>query len=161
MVVVKASLRDRVALKSSRVTLPLIFLLTCLSPVSSSVANAQEAVTRDVLASWNDGEARPAILNFVDRVIRTNSPDFVPVEDRIAVFDNDGTLWVEQPNYTQGFFLLDRISALAPTHPEWKTQEPFASVLKGDMKSALSGGEKTIEELLMATHAGMTTEDFE
>jgi hypothetical protein len=81
--------------------------------------------------------------------------------ERIAVFDNDGTLWAEQPMYFQAFFVFERVKALAPQHPEWKTQEPFASVLKGDMKAALAGGEHAADQLLMATHAGMTTEEFE
>ena len=89
------------------------------------------------------------------------SPDFVPPAERIAVFDNDGTLWAEQPMYFQLLFALDRVKALAPQHPEWKTQEPFASLLKGDVKGALAGGEPAIVEIIMATHAGMTTEEFD
>lgn len=85
----------------------------------------------------------------------------MPVAERIAVFDNDGTLWAEQPMYFQFFFALDRVKALAPEHPEWKDKEPFASVLKGDMKAVLSGGEKALLEIVTATHAGMTTEEFE
>jgi phosphoserine phosphatase len=111
--------------------------------------------------SWNDGAARQALVEFVARVTEQGSPDFVPLLERIAVFDNDGTLWVEQPMYVQGFFVLDRIKALAPQHPEWRETEPFASALKGDLTSVLAGGEAAIVELLMATHAGMTTEEFE
>ncbi|HMO63789.1 MAG TPA: HAD family hydrolase [Verrucomicrobiota bacterium] len=92
---------------------------------------------------------------------RPGSPDFVSPAERIAVFDNDGTLWAEQPMYFQAFFIFDRIQALAPQHPEWKEQEPFASVLRGDVKAALAGGEKALLEMAMATHAGMTTEEFE
>jgi phosphoglycolate phosphatase-like HAD superfamily hydrolase len=113
------------------------------------------------LPSWNDGPARTAIVAFVDRVTKKGSPDFVPAPERIAVFDNDGTLWSEQPMYVQASFVLDRVRALAPAHPEWKTQEPFASVLKGDPQAVLAGGEHALVELLMATHAGMTTEEFE
>lgn len=112
------------------------------------------------LASWNDGIAKGAILNFVAKVTTPDSPSFVPPSDRIAVFDNDGTLWVEQPLYVQAFFVFDRIQQLAPQHPEWQTQEPFASVLKGDFKAALSAGEPALVELVMATHAGMTTDEF-
>jgi phosphoglycolate phosphatase-like HAD superfamily hydrolase len=88
-------------------------------------------------------------------------PDFVPPAERIATFDNDGTLWAEQPVYFQLLFALDRVKALAPQHPEWKEKEPFASLLKGDLESALAGGERSILEIIMATHAGMTTEEFE
>ena len=101
------------------------------------------------------------VVSFVDEVTKPGSPDFVPPAERIAVFDNDGTLWAEQPMYFQAFFIFDRIQALAPQHPEWKEQEPFASVLRGDVKAALAGGEKALLEMAMATHAGMTTEEFE
>ncbi len=114
----------------------------------------------DPLASWNDGVAKRAIFDFVATVTTPNSPSFVPPSDRIAVFDNDGTLWVEQPLYVQAFFVFDRVRQLAPQHPEWQTQEPFASVLKGDLKAALGAGEAALVELVMATHAGMTTDEF-
>jgi len=113
------------------------------------------------LASWNDGAAKQSILDFVRRVTAQGSPDFVPVPERIAVFDNDGTLWCEQPLPTQLYFVLDRVKALAPQHPEWQTQEPFASVLKGDLRGVAAGGERAILEIVMATHAGMTTTEFE
>jgi hypothetical protein len=119
---------------------------------------AQELASPDPLPAWQNGTAKQAILSFVARVTQDEGADFVPLDDRIAVFDNDGTLWTEQPNYVQGFFLLDRIRTLAPQHPEWKEQEPFASVLQGDLQRALAGGTKAIESLLMATHAGMTTD---
>jgi phosphoserine phosphatase len=122
-----------------------------------SLANAQA----DPLPSWNDSASRRAIVEFVGKVTQEGSPNYVPVSERIATFDNDGTLWAEQPMYFQAFFIVDRIKALAQKHPEWKTQEPFASVLKGDMKSALAGGEKALLEMAMATHAGMSTEEFE
>lgn len=114
----------------------------------------------DPLVTWNDGAAKQAILDFVAKVTTPNSSTFVPPGDRIAVFDNDGTLWVEQPLYVQAFFVFDRVQQLAPQHPEWQTQEPFASVLKGDLKSAMAGGESALLELVMATHAGMTTDEF-
>jgi len=112
------------------------------------------------LPSWNDGPARQSILDFVRRVTTEGSPDFVPAPERIAVFDNDGTLWAEQPFAFQGLFAIDRVKALETQHPEWKVQEPFASLLKGDMKGGLAGGEHALIELVMATHAGMTTEEF-
>jgi phosphoserine phosphatase len=113
------------------------------------------------LASWNDGPAKQSFLDFVRRVTTEGSPDFVPVPERIATFDNDGTLWCEQPLPVQLYFALDRVKALAPQHPEWKTTEPFASLLKGDLKTALAGGERALLELATATHAGMTTVEFE
>ncbi len=113
------------------------------------------------LPSWNDTAPKKAIVAFVERVTKEGSPDFVPVPERIAVFDNDGTLWCEQPMPVQLFFALDRVKALAPQHPEWKTKEPFASFLKGDLKTALAGGEHALLEIIMATHAGMTTAEFE
>jgi len=115
----------------------------------------------DPLPSWNDGKAKQSIITFVEKVTKPGSPDFVPVPERIAVFDNDGTLWAEQPMYFQAFFVFDRIKALAPQHPEWKDKEPFASVLKGDVKSALTGGDHALMEMVMATHTGMTSEEFE
>jgi len=121
---------------------------------------AAAAGAADPLPSWNDGAAKKAIVEFVARVTTEGSPDFVPAAERIAVFDNDGTLWSEQPIYFQLAFTLDRIKALAPQHPEWKEKEPFASLLKGDLKGVLSGGEPAVFEILMAAHAGMTTEEF-
>jgi phosphoglycolate phosphatase-like HAD superfamily hydrolase len=115
----------------------------------------------DPLPSWNDVPSRTALVTFVEQVTRTGSPDFVPVAERIAVFDNDGTLWAEQPVYFQLAFALDRVKALAPQHPEWTAEEPFASLLTGDLKTALAGGEPAIARIIMATHAGTTTEEFE
>jgi phosphoserine phosphatase len=113
------------------------------------------------LASWNDGPAKQSILDFVRRVTTEGSPDFVPVPERIATFDNDGTLWCEQPLPVQAYFALDRVKAIAPQHPEWKTTEPFASLLKGDVKTALAGGDRALLDLAVATHTGMTTGEFE
>lgn len=115
----------------------------------------------DPLPSWNDGKAKQSIITFVERVTTQGSPDYVVPAERIATFDNDGTLWCEQPMYVQAFFALDRIKQMAPQHPEWKDKEPFASVLKGDMNSALAGGEHAVAALMAATHSGMTTEEFE
>jgi phosphoglycolate phosphatase-like HAD superfamily hydrolase len=130
--------------------------LVCALAFITSIARAADA-----LPSWNDGKAKQSIVTFVEKVTKEGSPDFVPVAERIATFDNDGCLWAEQPMYFQAFFVFDRIKALAPKHPEWKTKEPFASVLKGDVKSALAGGEHALLEMVMATHAGLTTEEFE
>ena len=115
----------------------------------------------DQLPSWNDGKTKQSIVAFVEKVTKAGWPDFVPVAERIATFDNDGTLWCEQPVPVQLYFALDRVKALAPQHPEWKTKEPFASLLKGDLKTALAGGDHAIMDLFMATHTGMTTVEFE
>src|SRR5262245_8663340 len=123
---------------------------TFLAAVTLTVAIARAG---DPLPSWNDTSPKKAIIQFVEKVTREGSPDFVPVPERIATFDNDGTLWSEQPMYFQLLFALDRVKALAPQHPEWQSQEPFASLLKGNVKDALMGGEPAIAKVLMATHA--------
>lgn len=114
----------------------------------------------DPLPSWNEGANKRSIISFVERTTKAGSPDYVVPAERIATFDNDGCLWSEQPIYFQLIFITEQIKALAPQHPKWKTTEPFASVLKGDMKQALSGGKKALMELAMATHANISTEDF-
>jgi phosphoglycolate phosphatase-like HAD superfamily hydrolase len=127
----------------------------------SCAANAPVApLVTDPLPSWNDGSARQSIITFVEHVTKPGSPDFVEPAERIATFDNDGTLWAEQPLYFQFLFAIDRVKALASGHPEWKGREPFASLLKGDIKAALGGGEKALVEILGVTHSGMTTEEF-
>jgi phosphoglycolate phosphatase-like HAD superfamily hydrolase len=113
------------------------------------------------LPSWNDGKARQSIIDFVTRVTEKGSPDFVPPAERIAVFDNDGTLWAERPMYFQLLFALERVKALAPEHPEWQDTEPFASLLEGNVEGAMADGMKSVVEIVMATHAGMTTAEFE
>jgi phosphoglycolate phosphatase-like HAD superfamily hydrolase len=124
--------------------------------LAASIANAA-----DVLPSWNEGASKRAVMDFVKAVTTKGGKDFVAPAQRIAVFDNDGTLWAEQPLYFQFLYAMDRVKALAPRHPEWKDKEPYASLLKGDMKAALAGGEHAILEIVHATHAGMTTEEFE
>lgn len=126
-------------------------LLFLLLPVS---AFAQE------LPSWNDGKSKQAIVDFIKKVTTQGGADYVAPEDRIAVFDNDGTLWTEQPFYFQLGFILDRVKALAPQHPEWKEKEPFKSILAGDLKGIAKSGERGLVELVMETHAGLTTDDF-
>ena len=118
------------------------------------------AASSDPLPSWNAGAAKQAIVAFVDRVTAEGGTDYVPPAERIAVFDNDGTLWSEQPFYFQLAFALDRVRALAREHPEWRDRQPFKGVLEGDMATVLAGGEKALVELIMATHAGMTTDEF-
>ncbi len=124
-------------------------------------ASAAASNGNDPLPSWNDGAAKTAIVDFVDRVTDKSSPDYVPPQARIATFDNDGTLWAEQPLYFQLTFALDRVRTLAPKHPEWKEKEPLKSVLAGDLAGVLAGGETALLQLVMATHAGMTTDQFE
>ena len=119
------------------------------------------AAPTDPLASWNDRPTKQAIVSFVEKTTTPGSPQFIAQSERIAVFDNDGTLWAEQPLYFQLLFAVDRVKALAPQHPEWKTEEPFAALLKGDMNAALAGGEPAIVKIMMASHAGMTTTEFE
>jgi hypothetical protein len=134
-----------------------VFAIGLLYLLTAAPLLAAEAV----LPSWNEGTARQSIIDFVDAVTTAGGRDFVPEAERIAVFDNDGTLWAEQPLYFQALFAMDRIRALASGHPEWQTTEPYAAVLKGDTKAALAGGEHALLELVMATHAGMTTDAFE
>ncbi|MBA5800713.1 HAD family hydrolase [Rhizobium changzhiense] len=114
----------------------------------------------DPLPSWNDTAPKAAIVAFVEKVTKESSPEFVPAPERIAVFDNDGTLWAEHPMYVQLAFALDRVKALAPEHPEWKDTQPFKAVLEGDMKTLAAAGQKGLLELIMGTHAGMTTDEF-
>ncbi len=128
------------------------FLLVLVLPALARAA--------DPLASWNDTATKRAIVEFVERVTREGSPDFVAPEDRIAVFDNDGTLWSEQPVYFQLAFAMDRVKQLAPRHPEWKTRQPFQAVLEGDREALAAAGERGLLELVMATHAGITTDEF-
>jgi len=124
-------------------------------------SSAAWAVTRDPLPSWKPGDARQAIMGFVAKITREGSPDYVSPAERVAVFDNDGTLWAEQPMYVQLAFTLDRIRQLASQHPEWRTTQPYQAALAGDFKTLAAGGAKSVLELLMATHAGMTTDAFE
>lgn len=121
---------------------------------------AGAAAQSDPLPSWNDSASKRAIVAFVDSATKQGSPDYIPPEERIATFDNDGTLWSEQPAYFQMFYLIDQVKKMAPEHPEWKSREPFASVLKGDMKSVAASGEKGLLGMLAATHSGMTSEQF-
>ena len=136
-------------------------LVALLAP-RTGVARPSAGETRgDPLPSWNDGGAKKAITEFVTRITAEGGRDFVKPAERIAVFDNDGTLWAEQPMYFQLAFAIDRVKAMAAAHPEWRDKEPFGSILAGDLKKALAGGEKAAFELLAATHTGMTTDEFE
>jgi phosphoglycolate phosphatase-like HAD superfamily hydrolase len=125
-----------------------------------AIASGFRANAADPLPSWNDVQSKQAIVAFVEKVTKEGGPDFVPRDERIATFDNDGTLWCEQPMYFQVLFAFDRIKATADEHPEWKDNEPFKSVLAGDMKSLAAAGEKGLLEIVAATHTGMSVEDF-
>lgn len=133
------------------------FAAAVLSVLCRAVLLAQSSP----LPSWNDGAAKAAILGFVSRVTMKGGPDFVPVEERIATFDNDGTLWTEQPMYAQLAFVLDRVKQIAPQHPEWKTTQPFKGVLQGDTRAVAASGEKGLMQLFAATQTGMTTDEFD
>lgn len=119
------------------------------------------AATADPLPSWNNTSAKQQIIKFVQQSTQQNADTFIPVEDRIATFDNDGTLWAEKPVYFQFYFVLDQIKAKASQHPEWKTEEPYASVLKGDLEGVKKSGMDGVMKLAMATHAGMSADQFE
>ena len=142
-------------------TITVACALACVVTQAIAPSLVRAETIPDPLPSWNETGHKNPIVTFVERVTDESSDSFVPAPERIATFDNDGCLWAEQPMYFQAFFIFDRIKALAPQHPEWVTQEPFASVLKGDIKDALAGGEHALIEMAMATHAGMTTEEFE
>jgi hypothetical protein len=126
-----------------------------------AVLTAALARAADPLSSWNDGPAKQAILELVKKTTDKSSPTFVPPAERIATFDNDGTLWPSHPMYTQLAFALDRIKTMAPQHPEWKDKQPFKAVLDNDLKALAASGEKGMVELVMASHAGMSTAEFE
>ena len=137
-----------------------VALSACAPAPGAAPRGATTAAAKDPLPSWNDGATKTAIVDFVHAVTTEGSKDFVPATQRIATFDNDGTLWAEQPIYFQFQFVIDRIRALAGDHPEWKTNEPFRSVLAGDIRAVAASGEKGAIDLLAATHAGMTIDEF-
>ena len=136
----------------------LAVLPTLIGPLRPTSALAQ--ILTDQLPSWNEGPAKTSITEFVARITTQGGSDFVPVDQRIAVFDNDGTLWCEQPMYVQLAFALDRVKALAPQNPGWKTEQPFQAVLAGGMKALAASGEKGLMQIMAATHAGMTSDEF-
>lgn len=143
-------------MNKSKLILSLYILL-----VSSNIIHAQSNQKNiDPLPSWNEGVSKKSITDFVTKTTQDGNKEFIPVTDRIACFDNDGTLWTEQPMYFQLAFAIDRIKAMAPEHPEWKTTQPFQALLEGDMKTVMAGGEKALLQIVMTTHAGMTTEEF-
>ena len=149
--------------QSSSIDFSRRFLLSAMAwPGSRRAASSHFAQAQsDPLPSWNDGATKKSITDFVARVTAQGGPDFVPADQRIATFDNDGTLWIEQPMYVQLAFILDRVKALAPQNPGWKTKQPFKAVLDGDMKALAASGEKGLVELMAVTHAGMTPDEFD
>jgi phosphoglycolate phosphatase-like HAD superfamily hydrolase len=136
------------------VLLGLVCLIGWASPIAARAAD-------DPLPSWNDGATKQSIIDFVTKVTKEGGSDYVEPAERVATFDNDGTLWIEQPIYNQFAFAIDRVKATANQHPEWATQEPFKSVIAGDMKAVAAMGEKGMVEIMTATHSGMTTVDFD
>ena len=143
-----------------RIQSGLKFLLTGFVAVFA-VSICSVASAADPLASWNQGPAKKAIIEFVAAVTDKSGKDYVEPDERIATFDNDGTLWVEYPMYTQVLFAFDRVKTLAPQHPEWKTKQSFKALLAGDMKTVGASGMKGLMEIIMASHAGMTGDEFE
>ncbi len=137
----------------------LMYVFVCC-PDATRCATAQHARQQNPLPSWNSGPTKTAILDFVRQVTTKGTPDFVRPEERITVFDNDGTLWAEQPAYFQLLFAMDRVQQLAPQHPQWRTTQPFKAVLNGDMHALAESGEKGLLELVLATHANMTADKF-
>jgi phosphoglycolate phosphatase-like HAD superfamily hydrolase len=136
-------------------------VLLLVRGLESVAQQPAKGTATDPLPSWTDQPAKSAIVDFVAKVTKEGGPDFVPTEERIATFDNDGTLWCEQPMYNQFAFAIDRVKALAPQHPEWKEKQPFAAVLGNDIAGVVQSGEKGLLEIIAATHAGMTTDEFD
>jgi phosphoserine phosphatase len=146
--------------KTKTVVAVLLYLGSSCARAPGSGPAVDSTSTTDPLPSWNEGAAKRSITDFVTRVTREGGSEFVPPAERIATFDNDGTLWSEKPLPFQLFFAFDRVRGMAPQHAEWRTKQPFASVLKGDMEGVAASGEKGILSLVAATHSGMTTEEF-
>jgi phosphoglycolate phosphatase-like HAD superfamily hydrolase len=141
--------------------IPLPALAACAALLAAHLLPARRAAERpDPLPSWNDGAAKKALLDFVAKVTDKNGTDYVPPAERIATFDNDGTLWCEQPMYFQVVFVFERVRELAAAHPEWKGKQPFKAVIDGDRKAMAKFTEKEMDQLFAATSAGMTPEEF-
>jgi phosphoglycolate phosphatase-like HAD superfamily hydrolase len=158
------SLRRIFALQSPA-ALALLVVLSCTSKTTTTTTTTTDstatAAAADPLPSWNDGAAKQAIIAFVTKVTTQGGADFVPPAERIATFDNDGTLWAEQPVYFQLQFALDRVKEMAPERPEWKTKEPFKYLLAGDTEKFMAGGEKSLAAVIAASHSGITADEFD
>jgi len=151
--VLQPSIDNQLLRRLAWIWLFLLFLLAgCAGPDRQKQAE---------LASWTDGPSRTAIVAFVKAVTEPGSPDFVPVHDRIAVFDNDGTLWSEQPMYFQVMFSLDEVHALAQSHPDWYTRQPFMAVLQGNHAAVAKSGERGLMEIVLATNTGTSIEQYQ
>ncbi len=148
-------------LRSCYLIIVTFFIFSCSPKQESQAEVTTEKKTEDPLPSWNNGATKQAIINYVEEVTNPQSKDFITIPDRIATFDNDGTLWSEQPGYFEFFFALDRVKAMAADHPEWKNQQPFKAVLENNMGELMKQGEKGIVQIMMVTHAGMTTDEFD
>ena len=135
-------------------------IASLIALLSAAVLTPLYSYAEDSLPSWKNGEMKTALIKFVDDTSRVGSPTFVPESERIAVFDNDGTLWSEKPMYFQALFAIDRVKAMAPSHPEWRDKEPFRSILAGDLKTAFASGEEALLEMITATHSNMTADEF-
>jgi phosphoglycolate phosphatase-like HAD superfamily hydrolase len=147
-------------MKIVRISLSVIALVI-LSCDQGQQRDAIALPVGDPLPSWNDGASKKSIIDFVTKTTMEGSPGFIPVADRIACFDNDGTLWAEQPLYFQFFHAIDRVKDMAPQHPEWTKQEPFKSLLASDMRAALAGGEKALMQIIAVTQTGMSSDEFD
>jgi len=144
-----------------RIRKSLYWLVVIAILVVAGCERQEQCTMSDPLGSWNEGATKQAIMDFVNEVTDKSNPNYVAVTDRIAVFDNDGTLWAERPVYFQLYFAIDRVKVLAPQHPEWRREQPFKAVLENDMNALVASGEKGLLQLVLATHAGMTTTEFE
>lgn len=149
------------SLYATSIYLLFIFTIACTPKTETPTEQSANEPTKDPLPSWNEGESKQAIISYIEDVTSSYSLNFIPVPDRIATFDNDGTLWSEQPIYFQFYFALDRVKAMAPDHPEWKNKQPFKAVLENDMPALMKQGEKGLIEIVMVTHAGNTTDEFD
>jgi phosphoglycolate phosphatase-like HAD superfamily hydrolase len=141
-------------------SISIVCFVLLLIGLPHSPLNGAEPAHSDSLPSWNEGATKKSLIDFVARVTKQGSPDFVPPAERIATFDNDGTLWCEQPIYVQFAFALDRVKELAPKNPQWKNKQPFKAVLEKDLKALAAQGEKGAVQLVTATHTGMSSEEF-
>ena len=138
-----------------------ILFSSCESKIEDSGSTALKNESSDPLPSWNDVASKNSIIAYVTDVTNVKSKNFIPIEDRIATFDNDGNLWAEQPAYFQLFFAIDKVKAMSANHPEWKDLQPFKAVLDNDIEELKKQGEHGLIQLVMATHAGSTVEEFE
>jgi phosphoglycolate phosphatase-like HAD superfamily hydrolase len=156
----KASPMHRSIISLFQCVLVVFLIYGCRQHPQQGEEKATVSIPADPLPSWQEGATKQTIIDFISRTTQEGGPDFVPIADRIACFDNDGTLWMEQPIYFQVAFAMDQVKAMAAEHPEWKGKQPFKSLLEGDMKSFMAGGEQSLAAVMSVTHGGMTTDEF-